>query len=86
MDFVSIDDEPIALFLVKKIFQFEGLSENVIDFDDPEKAVEFLKRQISAGKVPQVIFLDLNMSKISGWDVLKALEPYNEQLQSACLI
>ena len=86
MDFVLIDDEPITLFLNKQLFKIEGLLDKVIAFDDPEEALEFLQRQISSGQVPQVIFLDLNMPKISGWDLLGALEPYNEQLQAKCLI
>ena len=86
MDFVLIDDEPITLFLNKKLFQLEGLSDEVIAFDDPEEALEFLQQQLSSGQVPQVIFLDLNMPKISGWDFLRALEPYKEQLQAKLLI
>lgn len=86
MDFVLIDDEPITLFLNKQLFKLEGLLDKVIAFDDPEEALEFLQKQISAGQVPQVILLDLNMPKISGWDLLEALEPYNEQLQSKCLV
>ena len=86
MDFVLIDDEPVTLFLNKQLFKIEGLLDKVIAFDDPEEALEFLQKQLSAGQVPQVILLDLNMPKISGWDLLEALEPYNEQLQSKCLV
>ena len=86
MDFVLIDDEPIALFLTKQLFKLEGLSEKVIAFDDPEEAIKFLQRQILSGNVPHVILLDLNMPKVSGWDLLGALGPYSEQLQANCFI
>lgn len=86
MNFVLIDDDTIILFLAKKIFQFEGLSENLNCFNDPEKALEYLQRQIPAGEVPQVILLDLNMPKISGWALLEALEPFKEKLEGQCLI
>ena len=86
MDFVLIDDEPITLFLTKQLFKHEGLSDKVIAFDDPEEALAFLQRHISSGQVPQVILLDLNMPLISGWDLLVALEPYNELLKAKCLI
>lgn len=86
MNFILIDDEPITLFITKQLFKHEGLSDEVIAFDDPEEALEFLQRHIAAGQVPQVILLDLNMPKISGWDLLMALGPYNEQLKANCLI
>ena len=86
MDFVLIDDEPITLFVTKQIFKLEGLLDKLIAFDDPEEAIKFIQRQISSGKVPKVILLDLNMPLISGWDFLDALESYSEQLKANCLI
>ena len=86
MDFILIDDEPITLFLAKQLFKLHGLSDKVIAFDDPEEALKFLQRQISCDQIPQVILLDLNMPLISGWDLLDALGPNNEQLKANCLI
>ncbi len=73
MEFILIDDDPITLFLAKHIFLNEDYSDNVIEFNDPERALDFLRHQISDGQVPQVIILDLNMPKISGWDLLVEL-------------
>ena len=86
IDFVLIDDEPITLFVAKQLFQLHGLLDKVIAFNDPEEALEFLQRHISSCKVPQVILLDLNMPLISGWDLLEALSPNNEQLKEKCHI
>lgn len=86
MDYILIDDDRISLFLTKNMLGLEVLSERVMEFDDPEKALGFLQRQIAAGELPRVIFLDLNMPKLTGWDLLEALEPYYMQLQANCLI
>ena len=37
-------------------------------------------------RVPQVVFLDLNMPMMDGWQFLDALAPYAEDLRGSCHI
>lgn len=68
MHTLLIDDDPITLFLTKRLLQHEGLSDTAASFQSPAEALVFLLKQIPAGLVPQIILLDLNM-------------PYDERIE-----
>lgn len=85
MQTVLIDDDFISVFLTKKLLQREGFGETVQSFQSPQQAVRYLQHTLPA-QMPEVIFLDLNMPLLSGWDVLEALQPYAAQLRERCLI
>ncbi len=86
MHILLVDDDPIGMFLTKKILKREGFSDTVTSFQSSVEGLSFLRGQISAGKPPQVILLDLNMPLMDGWAFLEALSPYEAQLHSQCLI
>lgn len=86
MHTLLIDDDPIALFLTRRLLEHEGLSDTTAAFQSPAEGLAFLLQQVPAGLVPQVILLDLNMPLISGWDFLDLLKPHELQLQGQCLV
>ena len=86
MHTLLIDDDPITIFLTKRLLQHEGLSSTAASFQSPTEALAFLLRQIPAGLVPQVILLDLNMPEINGWDFLDILKRHEVQLQGQCIV
>ncbi|MFD1874421.1 response regulator [Hymenobacter bucti] len=83
---VLIDDNATSLFLTERLLLHEGLSDTVNSFQSPPEALAFLLQQVPAGRVPQVILLDLNMPLISGWDFLEMLQRHEEQLQGQCIV
>ncbi|MFC6858828.1 response regulator [Zunongwangia atlantica] len=66
---ILVDDQPIANFITKKLLEIEGYKDNVKDFTDASIAFENLKSETTA-----IIFLDLNMPVMSGWDFLEAMQ------------
>lgn len=65
---IIIDDEPIAIRIIKEhLSAFESL-QCLDGFSNPVKAMEFL-----SGHKVDLVFLDINMPGISGIDLLKTL-------------
>ncbi|TVT38389.1 response regulator [Hymenobacter setariae] len=86
MQTLLVDDDPTVIFLVKRLFQHEGLPDALTTFLSPVEALTFLRQQAPLGALPQVILLDLNMPVLNGWEFLDALQPLEEQLRDQSLV
>lgn len=65
-----VDDEPLALKRLSRMLTATGKVEITGTSSDPVEAVEAIQRIR-----PEVIFLDIQMPEMSGFDVLARLEP-----------
>jgi CheY-like chemotaxis protein len=80
-----IDDDELAIFLARHLLQAEGFSTAISSFQSPEAALATLLATLGE-ELPRVIFLDLNMPVMNGWQFLEALLPYEEELRGRCHI
>lgn len=69
-----IDDDSVYVNLVKKIIETKKLCENLIVFNDGKQSIDYfeaLLQNLDADNIPEIIFLDLNMPIMDGWEFLE---------------
>ncbi|MBT9392795.1 response regulator [Hymenobacter sp. NST-14] len=80
-----IDDDRLGLYLTEQLLRAEGFASCICPFESAQQALEALLRE-SAATLPQVVFLDLNMPLLNGWQFLDALAPYQDRLRGRCAV
>ncbi len=66
-----VEDDPVHLFITKKYIELSGFVEKILVCKNGKEAYSTLKTMIqNSEKLPQVIFLDLNMPVWDGWQFL----------------
>jgi CheY-like chemotaxis protein len=67
-----IDDDPIFIYGTKRLMKEVDFCDTVIVYNNGKEAIEGLTNISAAGKkLPRVIFLDLNMPVMNGWEFLE---------------
>ena len=67
-----IDDDPITVFGVKRMLNTLGVSENIRSYVNGKEAIDDFKSIMNnKGVIPEVIFLDINMPIMDGWQFLE---------------
>ena len=72
-----IDDDNIYQFTARKLVESTGLAKNIQSFYNGSDAINYFKDQSNNNPetLPDVIFLDINMPIMNGWEFL---EEYNK--------
>ncbi len=69
-----IDDDPIFIYGTKRIMKETDFCDTIMVYNNGEDALHGIRNTYEAtGQIPQVIFLDLNMPIMNGWDFLDEL-------------
>ena len=71
---LCVDDDPITLMLCKKVIIKSSFSNEIITAQNGEEALIYFNTirhtQTKSNEQPQLIFLDLNMPVMGGWEFL----------------
>jgi len=67
-----IDDDPIFIYGTKRIMEEVDFCEDILVFNNGQDALDHFADLTNASKeLPSIIFLDLNMPIMSGWEFLE---------------
>ncbi len=76
-----VDDNDTDNFLSKKIMEHVNFSENILIKNTGKSALEYLhQNQNDLDKIPDIIFLDINMPIVDGFVFLYEYENFPPQL------
>jgi len=76
---ILIDDSDIDLFIQRRFLEVYNFSEQLLQYKSAEEALNWL-RKLNEDAAPDVIFLDLNMPEVDGFEFLKDFEELPEHI------
>jgi len=70
-----VDDNPVDLFVGKRTMEISGYAKNVLLQSSAVEALKYLKENADQPKrLPNIIFLDLNMPLLNGFQFLQQFQ------------
>jgi CheY-like chemotaxis protein len=70
---LCIDDDPITIMLSKMVMTKAAYANEIVTAQNGEEALVYLDRLMNENStIPDLIFLDLNMPIMGGWEFLDA--------------
>ena len=65
-----IDDDNVYVFGIKKLLQLGNLANEVVEFYNGFEAITYFRSNTVDEELPDIIFLDINMPGMNGWEFL----------------
>ncbi|MBN9296527.1 MAG: response regulator [Filimonas sp.] len=82
-----IDDDKIYLFGLRKMIEISKRCDSITEFSNGSEAIRKLQTMVDSPELlPDIIFLDINMPVMDGWQFLTAFDLLKKQLSRQIII
>ena len=81
-----IDDDEAVNTLNTIILRKSGLADNIVAVQSGEQGLEMLSEFETENRWPGIIFVDINMPGICGWEFIERFKKDFQQFKHRCLI
>ena len=82
-----VDDNDTDNFISKRIIEITNFAEEVIVKSSGKSALDYLSdNDKDAGRLPEIIFLDINMPIVDGFVFLYEFEKFNHVVKDNCKV
>jgi CheY-like chemotaxis protein len=80
--FIVIDDDPINNHICSKYIQIVFPGSDIKTFTDPQEGLDHISSAYTASSPNEtILFLDINMPVLSGWDVLDRFAHFSDAVK-----
>jgi two-component SAPR family response regulator len=82
-----VDDSRIDRFLAEKIISKHSFAEEIVSVDSAKGALDYLTNYTEDDQaLPDLIFLDINMPEMNGFEFLEKYKELPENIKRKCII
>lgn len=73
-DVLLVEDDPITIMVCDRIIKMTSFADNVKSCENGKIAIDYLSNLTDGKPSPTIIFLDINMPVMNGWDFLEEFD------------
>lgn len=82
-----VDDDAIDNYLVSALIKTNHIAETILEFDNSEKAIEYLQINKSIEEnLPEIILLDIYMPRLNGIEFMEKMDEIEIPFPEKCKI
>ena len=84
--YIIVDDDPFNNILCKIQIEMTLGKVDICTFQVPEDGLKFIQTEYRNSMMPTILFLDINMPTITGWEFMERYEKFTERIRNQITI